>query len=380
MGFLTDWLSKKATTAEMDVITGKKQEMFYFKALALHIAKSYIANTISKCEFKVYKDGAPVKDELYYALNVSPNPNQNSSEFLGKLVNGLYDNPDGVLVVPHKNCLYIADSFTIEERPLKDNLFTNIQIEKQSIAKPYKASDVFYFKLGDENVTRLINGLYLTYGELFAAACSSYRKGNGQKYKLAMEQGRAGDAKFVEQFEGVIKKQLQAFIDNPDAVYPQFQGYDLQSIGGQPTGSADVIALRKEIFDVTAQSMKIPLPMMYGNITNLPEVVKVFLTICIDPLADFIGEEFTRKTNTFETWNGGRNCVRIDTTRINHIDILDVAEKADKLISCGMVCHDELREIADLQPVGEEWSKRYYITKNYAEVGSTTEQLGGEQG
>ena len=53
--------------------------------------------------------------------------------------------------------------------------------------------------------------------------------------------------------------------------------------------------MRKETFEVVAQALKIPLTMMYGNITNMNEIVKVFLSICIDPLADMISEELTRK-------------------------------------------------------------------------------------
>lgn len=379
MGFLTDWLNRRVSTADMETVVGDLEQTAFFKEAALYIAKSYVANTISKCEFRVYEGGAEVKNELYYALNVSPNPNQNSSQFLNKLINTLYDKNE-VLVIPHKSSLYVADGYSVEERALKDNLFVNVSVENQSVAKPYKASDVFYFKLDDKRVTALIDGLHQTYGQLFNAACSAYRRGNGQKYKLIMEQGRAGDKVFMEQFNNTIRAQLQSFIENPDAVYPQFKGYDLQTLTGSPRTSADVIAIRKEIFDVTAQAIKIPLPMMYGNITNIQDVVKVFLTFCIDPLADMIGEEITRKTNTFSSWNGGKNHVRVDTSRINHIDILDIAEKADKLISCGMVNHDELREIADLQPTGEEWSKQYYITKNYSRVGDATEQIGGEQG
>lgn len=386
MGFLTDWLGKKVENAKMENVGSKVEEQLYFKELALYIAKSYIANTISKCEFKVFENGKEVQNELYYALNVDPNPNQNSSQFLNKLINTLYDKNE-VLVIPHKNRLYVADGFTLEERALKDNIFTNITVEKVGIVKPYKASDVFYFRLDDKSVKTLIEGLYGTYGQLFAAACKAFKKRNGQKYKLILERGATGDKQFMDQFNTVIKSQLEGFIENEDAVYPQFKGQDLQAMPATVQNSADVIALRKEIFEVTAQAFKIPLPMMYGNITNIQEIVKVFLTFCIDPLADMISEEITRKINTFDTWNGGKNFVRVDTSRINHIDLLDVADKADKLVSCGVASIDELRKVLDMQPLLTEFSQKHWITKNYSDVeaeqtdgnGEQDAQLGGEQ-
>ena len=376
MGFLTDWLGKRV--AEAETVGSKTAAEVYFKELALYIGKSYIANTISKCEFKVYEDGKEVRNPLYYALNVSPNPNQSSSQFLNKLINTLYDKTE-VLVIHNKGRLYIADGFTVEKHPLKDNVFTNITVDNTSVGKSYKASDVFYFRLDEKSVASLIDGLYQTYGQLFAVACKAFRKRNGAKYKLALDRGASGDKQFMEQFNGVIKAQLESFIENEDAVYPQFKGQDLQALTVTPQNSSDVIALRKEIFEVTAQALKIPLPMMYGNITNMGEIVKVYLTFCIDPLADMLSEELTRKINTFDTWNGGKNFVRVDTSCINHVDILDVADKADKLISCGVASIDELRPVFGWQPLLTEASQKHWITKNYSDVENNA-QLGGEQG
>ena len=90
MGFLTDWLSRRIEAADVENVGSSAAAELYLKELALYIGKSYIANTISKCEFKVYEDGKEVRNPLYYALNVSPNPNQSSSQFLNKLINTLF--------------------------------------------------------------------------------------------------------------------------------------------------------------------------------------------------------------------------------------------------------------------------------------------------
>lgn len=374
MGFLTDWLSKRITDAEMQTITAEAAKLLYYKELAMHIAKSYIANSISKCEFKVFENGEEKQNELYYALNVDPNPNQSSSQFLNLLVNTLYDKNE-VLVIPIKNKLYVADSFSIEEHPLSENIFTGVTVEKQSFAKPFKASKVFYFKLDSKSVKALLDGVYETYGQMLASAFTAYKRGNGKKYKLILEQTKAGDAAFIEQFNTVIKKQLQTFIENDNAVYPQFKGQQLEEFTGSGQNSDDVLKVRKEMFDVVAQALKIPLPMMYGNITNIQEIVKVFITFCIDPLADMIGEEITRKINTYDTWKQNKTFVRVDTSRLNHIDILDVADKADKLIASGICNIDELREILDKQPLLTEFSQKHWVTKNYSDV--QTEQATG---
>lgn len=374
MGFLTDWLNRTVSDAEMETVTGKLAEVLYYKKLALYIAKSYIAGTISKCEFLVYENGQEVKNELYYALNVSPNNNQNSSQFLNKLIHTLFDKNE-VLVIQRGNRLYIADGFTINEQPLHDNIFENIVVENQPIAKSVKASDAFYFQLDDDGVKKFIDGMFETYSQLVSCAVASYKRGRGQKYKLVLENIQAGDKKFAEQYNSVIKEQLKAFIESDTAVYPQFRGQDLVELPQSGETSSDLISLRKEMFDLVAQAFKIPLPMMYGNITNMQEIVKVYLTFCIDPLADLISEELTRKTNTFKTWQGGKNFIKVDTSRINHVDIFEVADKADKLIASGVACVDEVRKVLDWQELGTEFSQKHWITKNYSDV---SESLTGE--
>lgn len=374
MGFLTDWLNRTVSDAELEAVTGKLAEVLYFKELGLYIAKSYIANTISKCEFLVYENGKEVKNELYYALNVSPNNNQNSSQFLNRLINTLYDKNE-VLVIPKGNRLYTADSFTVNEQPLHDNVFENIVVENQTLAKSVKASDAFYFKLDDDGVKKFIDGMFSTYSQLLSCAVASYKRGRGQKYKLILENIQAGDKKFAEQFNTVIKDQLKEFIESDTAVYPQFRGQDLVELPKSVETTSDLISLRKEMFDIVAQAFKIPQTMMYGNITNMQEIVKVYLTFCIDPLADMIGEELTRKTNTFKTWNGGKNFIKVDTSRINHVDIFEVADKADKLIASGVACVDEVRKVLDWQELGTEFSRKHWITKNYSDV---SESLTGE--
>ena len=263
--------------------------------------------------------------------------------------------------------LYVADEFEVSKKPLGEDVFKNIKFKDQYLKKNYKASEVFYFKLDSENVKKLVDGMYSSYSELVSSAIAAYKMQNGRKYKLILENYKAGDKEFAEAFEKVIKKQLEAFINNDNAVYPQFKGTDLQEVGNSSTAasSSDIIALRKEIFDTTAQAFKIPLSMMYGNITDMNEIVKVYLSICIDPLADMIGEELTRKTADFEHWKDG-NYIRLDTSKINHVDVLDVSDKVDKAISCGAFCIDEVRQMLGYDALNTEFSQTHFVTKNYA--------------
>ena len=361
---LFSFLARKVLASE--IVTQNIADQLAFKELAMHIGISYIANAISKCEFKVYEDHKEVKNKLYYMLNVSPNPNQNSSQFINKFMELYYYN-GASLVVPYRNHIYCADSFSIDDsNPLIENTFYNVTFGNQQPKKKYRASDVFYFQLDNKKVKDFVDAMYFEYSQIIAQALATFKRTNGTRYKLLLESFRAGDAEFKKQYDEVIKKGLQTFIENNNSVYIQYKGTDLQDFSSKTiTNSSDIIAMRKETFEVAAQALKIPLPMMYGNITNMNEIVKVFLSFCIDPLADMIGEEFTRQYYSFDEWKNG--CyVKVDTSCINHVDILEVGDKVDKAISSGTTSIDEMRERLGMSELGTEFSQAHWMTKNYA--------------
>ena len=362
---LFNWLGKKVSTAEISTIITEKLDQLAIKELALHIGVSYIANTLSKCEFKTYQNGQEARGRLWYLLNVSPNPNENSSQLINKFIEKYYYENEALLML-HNDKLYCADSFHCDDSdPIKGYVYHNVAFGNKQLKSKYKAEDIFHFKLENDNVKALIDSVYTQYEEIIDLAVKTFKRTNGKKYKLLLESIQAGDERFNQIFKESLEAQLQDFIKNDNAIYPRYKGTDLVEFSTTtPTNTNDIIAMRKETFEVVAQALKIPLSMMYGNITNMSEIVQVFLSICIDPLADMIGEELTRKYYTFEEWQAG-NYIKVDTSCINHIDILEVADKADKAIASGICNIDDLRNRLGLAPLNTNFSKTHFITKNY---------------
>lgn len=364
-GSLFDFLGNKVDDAAIEAYASKVKEQLAFRDMALQIAVSYIANTLSKCEIKVYEKGKEVKDRFYYLLNVEPNPNQNASQFINQLVeNYFYDNE--ALVVLHRDGLYCADDFEVDEtEPLKGFKYSNIAFGSQTLGKDRKAKDVFHFRLDNKDAKKLIDSLYASYGEVIALALQTFKATNGKKYKLILDAYKAGDPAFNELYTKVLQKQLKDFMESDNAVYPQFKGINLEELATQKShDTGDIIAMRKEIFDTTAQALKIPQSMMYGNITNINEVVKVFLAFAVEPIAQMFSREFSRKRYSFDEWKSG-SYVEIDTSCISYADILECADKVDKAIASGVTNIDELRPRFRLKVLDTEFSKAHFITKNY---------------
>lgn len=388
---LFSFLEKKIDLADVkqaETVIGNIEERLSTKALAFHLATSYIADTISKCEIKHFVKGKQVKDKFYYLFNISPNTNENASMFKSKMIFKLF-NEGEVLIFEQGGNLYIADSYGIEYHPLKGDKFINITLDNETRIFNKKASDVFYFKLDDGKLKTLISSMLDDYTEILKYSFNTYKSSNSEKYKLILDEVRAGDKEFNENFEKVIKKQLEAFINNQKAVYPQFKGQDLElvkSVDGN-TDSTDIRNLRKEIFEATAEAFKMPVSMLYGNMTNAKDIIASYVTFRIDPLAKMISEELTRKTSTMEDYLKG-TYFDVDTTAIMHIDIFEIADNIDKLISSGAYCIDELRSKLGENILNTEFSMQHFITKNYAkiedllndEIKVTNEEMKAEKG
>lgn len=116
-------------------------------------------------------------------MNVAPNQNENAVEFWKKIIYKLYYNNE-VLVIPQNEMWYVADSFDKEEYAFKENTYSGVTIGDLSLTKTFKESQVFYFKLNNENVMNVINTLYSDYGSLISSARDIYKRSNAKRLVL----------------------------------------------------------------------------------------------------------------------------------------------------------------------------------------------------
>ena len=355
----------------------------YYKELAIYTASSLISNAISRSEIRTFEKGEPVKKRDYYLLNVSPNANETSSVFWHKVINRVIRDGEA-LVVEANGCLYCADSYTrLLERPILGDIYECVAVGNFTFNKRFDQSNSYMFRLDSINVKDLIDGMYREYGKILSSAAKALKQGNGQKYKLHIEGTKAGDDEFNQEFENYIKKQLKTYMESDNAVYPEFDGYKLEAdptYGNGKSGSAsDFVSLKKELFSSVAGAFHIPESMMTGNITNMSDIIGSFLTFGVDPYADMITEVLNKEAGVDNFLAG--NYYQVDTSRIMHRDAFDVAADVSNLISSGVKCIDEVREMLGDAPLNTPWSKKHFITKNFEEIErflQTLPEKGGE--
>ena len=341
----------------------------YYKELAIYTASSLISNAISRSEVRTFRKGLPVKEGDYYLLNVSPNRNETSSVFWHKVINKVIREGEA-LVVEADGYLYCADSFTLaSERPILGDIYESVTVGNFTFNRQFSQKDGYMFRLDNIRVKLLIDGMYEQYGKILTAAAKNLKQSNGQKYKLHIDGVKAGDDEFNKEFEEYIKKQLKTYMESDNAVYPEFDGYNLQPdpLFDKGSGSAsDFVELKKELFMSVAGAFHIPDSMMTGNITNMADVVGSFLTFGVDPYADMITESLNKRAGV-DNYTAG-NYYQVDTSKIMHRDLFDVAADVSNLISSGVKCIDEVREMLGDAPLGTEWSRKHFITKNFEEI------------
>lgn len=382
-----EFLDLKVTKAEMspEPVAGSGVSdlaaSIYYKIAALDTAVGYIASSISKCEFQVVENDALQSNDLYYKLNVRANPNQNAAQFWTNAIYRLILENE-ILIIAHRGWLYVADSFARDKIHLRDDRFRGVYVEGEPLTRAYKASDAIYLKYGNRRITTMLENIAVDYSRMMKAAISGYEKGAGEKYKLHLDmpsQGTLQDEANTDARYNDPSSMLQTFMKNANSVYMETEGQNLEEISIEGVAATDLINLRKDIFETIATVLKIPPPMMFGNMTNIKDISKVFLTYSIDPLAQQISAELTSKCFTQLEWIAGSR-VRVDTTRINHIDIFEIAASISQLIGSGY-SPNEIRLKTGDQLLEGEIGNEHLITRNFSPIDEVLREIatGGEK-
>ncbi|EDS77260.1 phage portal protein, HK97 family [Clostridium botulinum C str. Eklund] len=349
----------------------KQDVQLEIEAFAISSAVSFIANAISKCEFKTYIDGNEVKGDEYYLWNIEPNKNQNSSQFLQELISKLLLNNE-CLVIESNGQLIIADSFNQREYALVENIFENVSRKDFTFKRSFKMSEVLYFKYSNDDVQVLLSNLLKGYNNLLNMAIGKYRRSGGRKGILDIDATATGNKDFQTKFDDLMNNKFKRYFEAENAVLPLEKGYKYDEKNGDGNKKStseivDISTITKEVFERVAQSLKIPPALLRGDIADVGKITENFLTFCIDPITDILSEEVNRKRYGKSSFLKG-SYMKIDTTCIRHIDIFSVSEAFDKLIASGGYSIDELRIKAGDTDLNEDWSKKHWMTKNYSDI------------
>ena len=128
-----------------------------------------------------------------------------------KVIRKMIREEKGALVVEINGELHCAEDFSVlEERPVLGNIYGGVVLAGGlQLNKIFTAQEVYLFKMEDECVKGLIDGMYQEYGKLLETAARTFRDTNGRKFKFKVNSLKAGDEEFAKDFSEIISKTLK---------------------------------------------------------------------------------------------------------------------------------------------------------------------------
>ena len=382
---IRDWIVSKLSPAPIkgcgDITCTELWEAvqeYRLRELAFHVCVNTIANAVGKCEFKTFRNGQPIRENEYYLWNVEPNINQNSTEFLHKLIYKLYsDNEALVIATKHRSgaeMLVVADSFEPPQvYPAKMNEYKGVVVGEVSYQKTFRENEVLHFRLNAVNVKPVLEAMTQSFNSMLALAIKNYSWGSGKHMKVHINQTEQQDPEFAQKFREMINEQIKPFFDSDSALLPEFDGYDYSEFPANATGTAasrttrDIRSLADDIFDFTARAFQIPPVLLFGDVAGTQDAMTRWLTTCIDPLCDQIQEEINRKRYGKDLYLRG-NYVLVDTSTIIHFDMFQNASNVEKLIGSGAFSINDVLAAANQPRINEPWANAHWLTLNISPI------------
>ena len=352
---------------------------FRVRELCFNICVNMIANAISRCEVRTFRNRKEIREKEYYLWNVEPNINQNSTAFWHKLVYKLCTENEVLLISTRRrdglDALVIADDWQApKEYPAAQREYKGVKVGEITYDKTFRENDVIHLTLNHVNVKPVIDAMYQSYFKLYDAAVRAQLWGKGQHWKVHIDQMAQGDDdQWQSDFNKYIQDQVKPFLDSNGAVLPEFDGYTFtnaaQKDGRTNEDSRDIRALVDDIMDFTASALQIPPVLVKGNVEATGDATKRWMTGGIDPICDQLQEEITRKRYGYSEWAKG-NYVRVDSSSIQHFDLFANAPNVEKLVGSGAFTINDILREANKEPINEPWADTHFMTLNIGDIAS----------
>lgn len=356
------------------ILTQKAETKLYALAIedfAIQVAINLIAGLIAKCKFKTVVDGKEKEGVEFYKWNFEPNINQNGTEFKTELISKmLYYNE--ALIFEIGGQMLLADNFTRTPYAIYPNKYTGVSRGDFTSAKTFYEQDVMYFKYSNANTKNLLSGLLDGYCELIGQSMEKYKRAGGRKGVVKSDIAPQKDEKWNKAITDLYGNRFKSYFKDENAlvVLPKGMEYtEIQASGSQKSTSdvTDIINLTNEGFAKVGQCFKLPKALLLGDVANLDSSLDEALTTAIEPIVSWIESEIIRKKYGQDAYSKG-HYIKIDTTTIKHIDIMDVAGNLNNILSTGLYSVDALLVKLGELPLNTWWSKKHYMTLNNTQV------------
>ncbi|BDP54561.1 hypothetical protein EfmJHP35_24850 [Enterococcus faecium] len=277
-----------------------------------------------------------------------------------------------MIVSPSNNSseIFIADSWDVTEYALKDDVFSQVQINNIVLDREFLESDVIYIKYADQQIRQLVDAYYQAYGKLISSAMNVYKRSNARRYVLKGNLFRPQDNTTQDQINKMMTSQFKAFMeaDNAGAVFQLQNEYTLIYRNVNPS---DVVLIVNptdywsKVFP--AKTVHVPNNLLKGDMSGLSDQVDAFLMFEIIPIAELIQDAFNASLYELKI-EASDEYHFVDTTMIKITSFKDLVDAIDVGIRNGVFTINEGRERVGNDRSDKAMADEIFITKNNQQV------------
>lgn len=363
-----------------DLISVEVKKMKITK-MAVEKAIGMVAHAIAKSEFIVQGKNERLRNELYWSLNVKPNPNETATEFWIEVIQRLLKNSECLICISGKK-FYIADSFQVNNSVMLNQIYSNITItangESLQLNNAYTSDEVIHLKAKNKKIRAYMETVMKMHDDVVSAMEAAIKISKTPKFILkiagAMPVIRTLRADGTEQTLTVdeFKKNIKNLLESENIeILQASNGLEISQLKiDTAVTSEDVVKISKEIFEECAFAFDIPKTVFMGEITEKADSTNEFITYAVGWVAEILNDAMNATLVGKESFLSGEY-IWIDLSGFKHRDLVESANYLDKLRSIGFSL-DEIRQAIGWEPLNTPFSQERVITKNY------TNDLGSE--
>lgn len=340
----------------------------HLKQSALDTVIGKIINASSLVEFKT------TDSQLSRALNSRPNQNENASEFRAKVIKKLLLEGE-CLIIEHRNMFYVADSFHVEKKVMKENRYSNIIIDGLKWNMHYTSSDVYHLKYHNEKLNKYMQDLDESYGQLFTRLVNVHMR-EGQirvyaKFKMltridgeTVEEQLVRSKRTLRDYLQDIKEQIE---NETVAILPRQEDYEVDEKTANHVGrSVDELGkIQNQYVKQVADILQVPPLIFSGELADVFEHNNNFVRWCIRPLMGIIADEFNSKYFTDAEYKAG-NKLTVNTIWVIYNSEFEMAKDARTMIESAVWTVDDVLELQGKPKLNTKVTTQRYLTKNMA--------------
>ena len=351
--------------------------------IAIEKANGMIAKAIAKSEFVVQRNGKRAKDDVYWMLNIKPNPNETATEFWIKAIKKMFEENE-CLIVHLKGCLYRASSFSVDTEVTKAKKYTNVHLEVNDdickVEKTFKADDVIHLRNTSKKVIDFLKKNLKLYNDIASGLIASKKAGSVPKFTLDVEGTtpiiRAKDEKGNDKVLTIdqYKQQIKDLLESEDIqIITNQSGLKVNQLKNESNVTIeDVTKLTKEIFTECAYAYDIPVAAFLGTITEKADSTNEFITYAVNWLVEMIDDAMTAALVGKDSFFKGER-IWVDMTKYKHVNVIESGDKLEKLRGIGFTL-DEILELLGREPLNTSFSQERVYTKNFGNETSGNNQ------